>query len=84
MIRAVGYIRVSTQGQLRDGYSLAYQRDKIIGYCGNNGIELVRIYEDKGISGAKVDGYGLTVERESKSVWREQGSEQECGKRNIS
>lgn len=63
MTNAVGYIRVSTQGQVRDGYSLAYQRDEIIGYCTENGIELVAIYEDKGISGAKVDEDGLRVER---------------------
>lgn len=64
MTKAVGYIRVSTQGQVRDGYSLTYQRNEIMRYCADNGIELVTIYEDKGISGAKVDENGLTVERE--------------------
>ena len=64
MTKAVGYIRVSTQGQVRHGYSLAYQRDEVIRHCAENGIELVTIYEDKGISGAKVDEDGLTVERE--------------------
>lgn len=64
MTRAVGYIRVSTQGQVRDdGYSLAYQRDGIIRYGAENGVELVQIYEDRGIRGAKVDENGLTVER---------------------
>lgn len=65
MTRAVGYIRVSTQGQVRDGYSLVYQRDEIMRYCADNGIELIQIYEDKGISGAKVDEDGLTVERDT-------------------
>ncbi len=64
MTKAVGYIRVSTQGQVRDGYSLAYQRDEIMRYCTDNDIELLHIYEDKGISGVKVDEDGLTVERE--------------------
>lgn len=64
MTRAVGYIRVSTQGQVRDGYSLSNQRDEIMRYCTENEIELVEIYEDKGISGAKVDEEELTVERE--------------------
>ncbi len=50
MTKAVGYIRVSTQGQVRDGYSLAYQLDEIMRYCADNGIELVTVYEDKGIS----------------------------------
>ena len=46
MTKAVGYIRVSTQGQVRDGYSLSYQRDEIMQYCAVNEIELVAIYED--------------------------------------
>lgn len=55
MTNAVGYTRVSTQGQVRDGYSLAFQRDEITGHCADNQIEWVRLYEDRGISGAKVD-----------------------------
>ncbi len=72
MTKAVGYIRVSTQGQVRDGYSLAYQRDEIMRYCAENEIELVEIYEDKGISGAKVDEEELTVDREGlqNGQWR--------------
>ncbi|SDC35787.1 hypothetical protein SAMN05421663_102177 [Terribacillus halophilus] len=27
-MNVIGYIRVSTQGQARDGYSLAYQEDQ--------------------------------------------------------
>jgi len=27
-MKVIGYIRVSTQGQARDGYSLAYQEDE--------------------------------------------------------
>ena len=64
MTKAVGYIRVSTQGQVRDGYSFSYQRDEIICYCIDNEIEILHICEDKGISGAKVVEDGLTVERE--------------------
>ncbi len=64
MTKAVGYIRVSTQGQVRDGNNLAYQRDEITRYYADNEIELIQIYEDKGISGAKVGEDGLTVERE--------------------
>ncbi|MDQ0213611.1 DNA invertase Pin-like site-specific DNA recombinase [Oikeobacillus pervagus] len=32
-MKVIGYIRVSTQGQARDGYSLAYQEDEIKAYC---------------------------------------------------
>lgn len=38
MTKAGGYIRTSTQGQVRDGYSLAYQRDEIIRHCAENGV----------------------------------------------
>ncbi|MFD0677384.1 MULTISPECIES: recombinase family protein [unclassified Paenibacillus] len=62
--KVVGYVRVSTMGQVRDGYSLAYQVEEIQQYCKQNDLELVHVYEDRGISGAKVDEDGLTVERE--------------------
>ncbi|WP_019635395.1 recombinase family protein [Paenibacillus fonticola] len=64
MPKVVGYVRVSTQGQARDGYSLQYQVDEIVKYCKANGLNLIRIYEDRGISGAKVEEEGLMVERE--------------------
>ncbi|UJF32204.1 recombinase family protein [Paenibacillus hexagrammi] len=64
MQNVVGYVRVSTQGQVKDGYSLQYQVDEINRYCQENNLKLLRIYEDRGISGAKVDEEGLTVERE--------------------
>jgi DNA invertase Pin-like site-specific DNA recombinase len=64
MQNVVGYVRVSTQGQVKDGYSLQYQFDEIKRYCKENNCNLLRIYEDRGISGAKVDEEGLTVERE--------------------
>jgi DNA invertase Pin-like site-specific DNA recombinase len=64
MQNVVGYVRVSTQGQAKDGYSLQYQVDEIQRYCEENSLHLIRIYEDRGISGARVDEEGLTVERE--------------------
>lgn len=63
MEKAFGYIRVSTSGQARDGYSLEYQREEIIKHASCNNFELVDIYEDKGLSGAKVDEDDLTIER---------------------
>lgn len=64
MAKVVGYARVSTYGQAKDGYSLSYQLEEIESHCQQNGMELLRVYEDKGISGAAVDEEGLTVERE--------------------
>lgn len=62
--RVVGYVRVSTQGQVKDGYSLAYQTEEIQRYCVRHNLELLDIYKDEGISGAKVDEDELTIERE--------------------
>lgn len=62
--KVVGYIRVSTEGQVRDGYSLAYQVEEIERYCNENNLELLRVCEDRGLSGATVDEEGLTVERD--------------------
>lgn len=52
MQKAIGYIRVSTQGQVDEGVSLAAQRAKIEAWCEANNYELVAIHEDAGISGA--------------------------------
>ncbi|PEN43147.1 recombinase family protein, partial [Bacillus wiedmannii] len=62
--KVVDYVRVSTEGQVREGYSLTYQVEEIQRYCNENELQLLHIYEDKGISGATVDEDGLTVERE--------------------
>ncbi|KZE42394.1 resolvase [Brevibacillus parabrevis] len=75
--RVVGYVRVSTQGQVKDGYSLAYQVEEIQRYCARHNVELLDIYKDEGISGAKVDEDELTIERDglqemlSDLKWRE-------------
>jgi DNA invertase Pin-like site-specific DNA recombinase len=61
--RAVGYVRVSTLGQVKDGYSLSYQVDEIKAFCAHHQLELLDIYKDEGISGAKADEEGMTVER---------------------
>ena len=51
VVRAVGYIRVSTQEQAEEGYSLEAQQDLIRKHCEKEGKHLVTIYADKGISG---------------------------------
>ncbi|MBF0503421.1 MAG: recombinase family protein [Candidatus Riflebacteria bacterium] len=52
-MKAIGYIRVSTTGQVNEGVSLDNQRAKIRAYCELKDIELVGIIEDAGLSGAK-------------------------------
>ncbi len=51
--KAVGYIRVSTDEQAQDGFSLGAQREAITAFAKSQGYELVTIIEDAGVSGAK-------------------------------
>ena len=62
-MNVVGYIRVSTQGQARDGYSLKYQEDEIKAYCKEQGLNLIHIFRDEGISGAKLNEEALEIDR---------------------
>jgi DNA invertase Pin-like site-specific DNA recombinase len=48
---AIGYIRVSTEGQATDGVSLDAQRAKIEAWALLNDYELVAVHVDAGISG---------------------------------
>lgn len=52
MDKAIGYIRVSTEQQAQEGVSLQAQREKIEAYCRLQGLELVSLIEDQGVSGA--------------------------------
>lgn len=47
---AVGYVRVSTEGQAREGLSLAQQQVEIEQYCTFRGFELVSVLSDPGVS----------------------------------
>jgi DNA invertase Pin-like site-specific DNA recombinase len=49
-MKAIGYVRVSTEDQAREGVSLDNQRAKIRTYCELKDFELVEIIEDAGIS----------------------------------
>ena len=55
-MRVVGYLRVSTEGQIgEDKFGLESQREAIEVFCGKKGHEIVAWYTDEGISGAKED-----------------------------
>ena len=56
MQKAIGYIRVSTQGQADEGVSLEAQRAKIAAWCALNDAELVAVFEDAGMSGGSMNG----------------------------
>lgn len=52
-MNALGYVRVSTEEQAREGVSLENQRERIRSYCEYKGLELLQIIEDAGVSGGK-------------------------------
>lgn len=52
--KAIGYIRVSSDEQAREGLSLEAQERKIRNYCELKDLELIDIYRDEGVSGFKV------------------------------
>ena len=49
-IKAVIYIRVSTEEQVKHGYSLDSQRQHLINYCKEKGYKVIDIYADEGKS----------------------------------
>jgi site-specific DNA recombinase len=50
---AIGYTRVSTQEQARDGVSLEAQSDRIKAHCKARELDLVACHEDRGMSGRR-------------------------------
>ena len=64
MDNVVGYIRVSTINQVKEGYSLAEQLEEIEKYCAVNGFNLVEVFRDEGKSGAKTDDEAMSIDRE--------------------
>jgi DNA invertase Pin-like site-specific DNA recombinase len=59
MKTAIGYIRVSTDEQAREGISLENQRMKIEAYCQLNDLELIQVIEDAGKSGKDLNRDGI-------------------------
>ena len=53
MERAVCYIRVSTQEQANTGVSLAAQEERLRAYCTMQGLEVVAVVREEGVSGSK-------------------------------
>lgn len=53
MNKAIGYIRVSTQEQKRSGLGLEAQKRQISEFAQLNGLQLVDVCQDAGISGTK-------------------------------
>jgi site-specific DNA recombinase len=59
MQKVVGYIRVSTEMQARDGISLEMQRSKIEAYCSLHELTLSEIIADEGCSAKSMNRSGI-------------------------
>lgn len=59
MAKTIGYIRVSTEGQVNEGVSLDMQEAKIRAYCLLNDLELSEVICDAGISGKNLARPGI-------------------------
>ncbi len=51
MKRVALYVRVSTEDQAKEGYSLDAQEKRLSDYCKFNGLEIAGLYRDEGYSG---------------------------------
>ncbi len=59
LVRAIGYIRVSTEEQASGGGSLATQESKLRAYAALYGIELIDVIVDAGVSAKSLDRPGI-------------------------
>ena len=57
--RAAIYIRVSTQEQAQEGYSVGEQKERLIAYCKAQAWVIANIYVDGGYSGANLNRPGI-------------------------
>lgn len=53
MEKAICYIRVSTEEQARAGVSLEAQEEKLRAYCQLQGLEILEIVREEGVSASK-------------------------------
>lgn len=60
MQRAALYVRVSSQGQVRDGYSLAFQEEILQEFCQRESLTVAGLYRDGGESGSTTNRKGLS------------------------
>ncbi|HZG79805.1 MAG TPA: recombinase family protein, partial [Brevibacillus sp.] len=59
-MRAAVYIRVSTEDQVREGFSIAAQRERLLAYLHSQGWELSDFYTDEGVSAKDLQRPELT------------------------
>lgn len=59
--KVILYLRVSTEAQFEDGYSIAEQKERLLAYCKAHGWIVVAIYVDPGHSGSNLKRPGITA-----------------------
>ena len=50
------YVRVSTERQVQEGYSVSAQKENLTNFAKSNDFKIYDIYADEGISGKSIDG----------------------------
>ena len=50
------YVRVSTERQALEGYSVAAQKENLLAFARTNNFQIYDVYADEGISGKSVEG----------------------------
>lgn len=60
MKTAAIYIRVSTDSQAEEGYSIDAQKEQLSAYCVSKGIRNYEFYIDGGWSGSNIDRPGCS------------------------
>lgn len=58
-VRVVGYVRVSSEDQAREGVSLDAQREKVTGYARLYDLDMAEVVTDAGVSAKTIDRPGL-------------------------
>ena len=68
-MRAAIYLRVSTEDQAREGYSLEAQRKRLTAYCKARGWDVADVYVDDGHSGRSVKRPAYARMLEERQSW---------------
>ena len=68
-MRAAIYIRVSTEDQAREGYSLAAQEEMLHAYCEAQGYTVADVYSDDGFSGKNTNRPSYRRMMEERDSW---------------
>jgi DNA invertase Pin-like site-specific DNA recombinase len=69
LVKAAIYIRVSTEDQAQEGFSLAAQRERLLAYCKAQGWSVYKIFEDDGYSGRNVKRPGYSEMLNYRANW---------------